>query len=238
MPRLSHARWWALDYAWAGLTTVSMIAAPSSADVYRNPSGAPVVVIPGLLERWQYARVLIEALHDAGCDVHVLESLGGNVGSVSAGATRLIELVGLRGLSDVVVVGHSKGGLIAELAMARDRERRIRHVIAICTPFSGSSRARFVPGRPFAELHTQAALIAALAPQSGLAGRITTFSVPYDQHVPEGTRLAGARNRSLPAHGHFRAISDPASVAIIVAEVLAQHGTSGAATSAAPLERG
>lgn len=51
MPRLSHARWWALDYAWAGLTTVSMIAAPSSADVYRNPSGAPVVVIPGLLER-------------------------------------------------------------------------------------------------------------------------------------------------------------------------------------------
>lgn len=235
MSRLAHAWWWVQDYAWAGLATASMIAAPSSPEVYRQPGGVPVVVVPGLWERWQYARPLIEALHRAGCDVHVCEDLGRNADPVSAGASRLIELVSRRGLRDVVVVGHSKGGLIGELAMARDSEHRIRHVVAICTPFSGSSRAGLVPGRPFAELHPRADLITALAVSSGLSARITAFSARYDQHVPEGTRLDGARNRALPARGHFRAISDPASVAIIVAEVLALHSTSGAATDAAPL---
>ncbi len=49
--------------------------------------------------------------------------------------------------------------------------------------------------------------------------RITSISVRYDEHAPEGGHLDGAKNVMLPITGHFRLVGHPRALHAVLQEI-------------------
>ena len=201
---------WALDYRYAAVRQVQAVLDRTDPAAYREGgTRRPVVVLPGIWETWHFLRPLIEHLHDAGHPVHVLAALGWNGGTVDAAAALTIEHLRRNDLSDVVVVAHSKGGLIGKAAMVDAADgSRIAAMAAISTPFSGSIYARYAPIRSLRAFSPGDPTTLRLAANREVNSRITSIYGEFDPHIPGGSELPGAVNVRVPVGGHFRILAD------------------------------
>ncbi len=179
--------------------------------------GAPVVLLPGTYETWHLLALLGEALHADGHPVHVIETIRANSRPIPWVAEEVRRVLVERDLRHVVLVTHSKGGivgkqlLVEELAVA-EPERRVDRMVAIAAPFAGSSMARLVPAGALRAFRPGDALLARLAAEHAADSRITSIAPRVDPHVPEGSRLEGAENIVIDVVGHFRVLRDPRTV--------------------------
>lgn len=216
--------WWRLlDYAYAaywqargliGRRDAERLGAPA------DPTAPDVVLIPGVYESWQFMRPLALRIHDYRYPVHFVPTLGFNTGAVPNMARLVAAHLEQQDLTDVVVVAHSKGGLIGKYAMMNcDPDHRIRALVAINTPFAGSPFARWIPLATVRAFEPTDKTLAELAVNHALNARITSVSTWFDPHIPGGHELAGATNIELATPGHFRSLGDPQLVPVIL-EVL------------------
>lgn len=204
-----RARIWMLDYAYAARVNVGATLRHRRIPKARGDLAA-VLLIPGVYERWQFMRAVGGRLAKRGYAVHVVEPLGRNLSSIpdaAAIAQRYLDDNDLRG---VIVVAHSKGGLIAKYMMSFDDPTgRIRGLVAIATPFAGSSLARYAPTRALRAFAPTETTLALLAEQAEVNSRIVSIFPEFDPHIPGGSHLEGALNIQLPVDGHFRLLVDP-----------------------------
>ena len=154
LPRLVRlpARWlrnagsWLLDYRYALAAQARAALSRAQPTDFTAGERAPVLIIPGIYESWHFMRPLIDALHANGHPVHVVAPLRHNRRPVVHSAELVAEHLNGLGLDGVVIVAHSKGGLIGKYLMTRlDPGDRVERMIAISTPFSGSRYARYLP---------------------------------------------------------------------------------------------
>ncbi|MHA7272390.1 esterase/lipase family protein [Arthrobacter sp. TMT4-20] len=231
---LAKRAWsWVLDYVYVGYWQVHGFLFREDPARYLIPdrgadreAGPPVLLIPGIYETWQFMRPVAAHLASAGHPVHVVQQLGYNRGTVQSMGRYVAEYLAAHDLTDVVLVAHSKGGLIGKYVMTQpDSGDRVRQLIAINSPFSGSIYANFFilpsirafsPGNKF--LRTQLANIESNA-------RITSIYSSFDPHIPQGSQLPGAENIQLPTMGHFRIIGDKRLLGV-VDQSIADHGSS------------
>jgi pimeloyl-ACP methyl ester carboxylesterase len=155
--------------------------------------------------------------------VHVLDPLQNNLEPVPAGAAKVVEYLLANDLSDVVLVAHSKGGLIGKHVMAFGAAAaRIRGMVAVAAPFGGSTYARYLlPSRSLRIFSPRDATILLLARETAINARIVSVYGSFDPHIPGGSALAGAKNVQLDTGGHFRILAHPR----IIAEVAAMSET-------------
>ena len=194
---------------------------------HNYPAGekAPVLLLPGVYETWQFLKPLAARLSAEGHPIHVLDELKRNVMPVADAAVLAARYLEQHDLTNVVLVAHSKGGLIGKyLMLFEDQSARVDRLIAIASPFSGSSMSRYFPNRALrAFLPTDATLVR-IGAEARVNERVTSIYGAFDAHIPEGSALAGADNREFPVVGHFRILVDPA-VIDTVAEVAAVPST-------------
>ncbi|KZX20771.1 PGAP1-like protein [Rathayibacter tanaceti] len=189
---------------------------------YASGAGAPVLLIPGVYETWQFLRPIAERLHAAGHPIHVLPALGYNTRPIVASAGVGQDYLREQDLRGVVVVAHSKGGLIGKHMMVVDdrEEQRIERMIAVSTPFNGSSLARIAPARALREFSPHRPLIRHLLAEREADARITSIYGMRDQYIPGGSRLAGAHeNIAVSVVGHFALLSHPKVLDLIAERV-------------------
>ncbi|MEK8226424.1 hypothetical protein NKG05_10670 [Oerskovia sp. M15] len=137
-----------------------------------------------------------------GVAVHVLPDLRANRGPVADAAAVLGRYVREHDLHDVVVVAHSKGGLIGKLAMvSEDPDGRIDSMIAINTPFAGSTLARWFVAPAVRAFVPSDATIVALSAELAVNERITSVHSRWDPHIPGGSALVGAQDVVLDTRG-------------------------------------
>ena len=219
-PSVVQRLWgWILDYCYVVYWMVRGFFSKSSSDLFLRPQTAPrtpILLIPGVYENWRFMQPIAAHLYRAGHPVHVVDKLGYNTGTIPAMAVIVSEYLKSLDLRDVVLIAHSKGGLIAKQALGMpDTHRRVKHIIAINTPFSGSRYANLflLPGvrmfRPSGSVIRQLALNLAINRQ------ISSLYSVFDPHIPETSHLDGAENIILPTIGHFRPIGDPLTVETI-----------------------
>ena len=227
---LTRRAWWAaLDWWYAARWQLRSLG-PTTADDYRSGDGQPVVVIPGVYETWHFMRPLMDALHDRGHPVHVLASLRHNLRPVPESAENVLGYLREHDLHDVLVVAHSKGGLIGKYAMTRlDDHDRIDRMVAVSTPFAGSGYARLAPVRHLRVFRASDPVLAGLARELDANTRITSVYGVFDTLIPEGSALAGATNVRLPVGGHFRILGDARTRAAVLAAADASAGGAGGA---------
>lgn len=205
--------WWRVaDYLYAGWWQLHALR-PGNPDRYtqpRSPRAPAVVFVPGVVEPWGFLSPLAGRLFDAGHPVHVVPRLGYHVQSLSDAVSLVADVLEERDLSDVVLVAHSKGGLVGKLLLSDPRAAsRVRGVVAIASPFAGSRLARLLPLRSIRVFRPDGPDIVTLARTVDVHPRIVSVFGSWDPHVPEGSVLAGARNVQLATPGHFRVLADP-----------------------------
>ncbi|GEK19839.1 esterase/lipase family protein [Cellulomonas xylanilytica] len=231
---LLRQTWWrARDYAAVLAWQAAGILSSVDPDDLRNPDrpvGPPVVLVPGVYESWHFLLPLATLLHDHGVRVHVLPDLGNNRRPVQQGATVLGRYVALHDLRDVVVVAHSKGGLIGKLAMLReDPDGRIASMVAVNTPFAGSAYARWFVAPAVRAFIPSDATIVALGAERDVNRRITSVYSRWDPHIPGGSALEGAEEVVLDMPGHFRPLADPRLHELLIRRLVSSEGAAGPA---------
>ena len=213
---VTTAREWGAD-AWMGASWKLRYARhPRESIDLADGTRAPVLVIPGVHETWHFMRPIALHLHGAGHPVHVLPQLGHNVAPIPDSAAFAQRYLDDNDLEHVVIVGHSKGGLIGKHMMAvDDTAHRITALVAITTPFAGSSLAKFSPIPSLREFRGNAPTVATLRERSELNDRITSIYGTFDPMIPERSRLEGARNVEIAVGGHFRPLVSPEVLRIV-----------------------
>ncbi|TQL52664.1 esterase/lipase family protein [Subtercola boreus] len=214
---LAEARWWALDYVYAAEWQARAVLSRAEPGRYLGGELRPVLVIPGIFETWQFMRPMIEALHSAGHPVHVVTALQNNRVPLDEAARIVAAHLTERDLADVVIVAHSKGGLVGKSVMLQGpAAARIDGMVAVAAPFGGSRYARFLPLRSLRAFRASDAGLSALARDLRVNARILSVFGVFDPHIPEGSALAGAENLRLDTGGHFRVLADPRTVAAVL----------------------
>lgn len=222
---------WAADYVYALRWQARSLLRrrPAWLDVDAAATGVPVMLIPGIYESWRFLEPLGRRLAESGHPVHVAP-LGLTSRPVGVLARAVSRAIVDAGLDDVVLVAHSKGGLIGKQVMLTEERRaarrpadderagddegtgdvradagaRVRGMVAVNTPFGGSRYAGWVPLPAVRDLTPDA--LEALSGQRGVDRRITSVFARWDPHVPAGSRLEGADNVRLAERGHFRVL--------------------------------
>lgn len=217
----SHGWWaWTSDYAYVTWRQVRGLVAPGDPARYASGDGVPVVLLPGIYETWFFLEPLARVLHEAGHPVLTVPGLGPNVASLDDSSRVVAERLAALDLDRVVLVAHSKGGLIGKLLMsAPPGPTEIAGMVAVNTPFAGSRYATYFPSRPVRALSPRFPAMRALALQRAAHSRIVSVYGLFDPHVPGGSELAGATNVRLPVMGHFRTVAHPAVQAAVVEHV-------------------
>jgi pimeloyl-ACP methyl ester carboxylesterase len=201
---------WILDYLYAVRHQVIAVVRRTKPERFLSGDKAPVLLLPGVYETWAFLRPIAKLLHNAGHPVHVVPQLGRNRLPVSEAAAIAQKFIVDRELQGVVIVAHSKGGLIGKhMMLVDDTDGRIAHLVAIATPFGGSDYARFFPNRSIrAFLPTEKTLVM-LGESESVNARVTSIFAEFDPHIPAGSALVGATNILVTRGGHFRVLSDP-----------------------------
>ncbi|SEN70377.1 alpha/beta hydrolase [Cryobacterium sp. TMT1-3] len=217
---------WAQDYAYAAERQLRAFTSRPSPRGFQTGTACPVVIIPGVYETWKFLQPLITRVHDAGHPVYVVDRLSWNLASVPDAARHVADLIAAERLEDVVVLAHSKGGLIGKYVMVGlDADSRIAGMIAVAAPFSGSAYARYMLSPSLRAFAAGNEHITGLNTNTETNRRITSIFARFDPHIPEGSALAGATNIEIDTGGHFRLLAD-ARVADAVLSALAGFGWS------------
>lgn len=214
----TKARYWALDYAAAVRWQLGPLLhrADPAAFLTGRPGLPPVVVLPGIWETWRFMLPLVRRLHDAGHPVHAVTALRGNGATVDSSADVVAGYLEDHDLRDVLVVAHSKGGLIGKALMLRpDSGPRVRRMLAVSTPFSGSAYARYLLLPALHAFSPNDPTTRRLLAETRVDARITSVWAAFDPHIPGGSRLPGATNLEVDDGGHFRVLRNPVVLAAI-----------------------
>ena len=200
----------ALDWLYAVQREVGHAIRPGRVDEFVAGHRAPVLLLPGVYETWEFLRPVARRVNALGHPVHVVPDFGHNRGTIPEMARRAQRHLDEEDLTGVIVIAHSKGGLIGKHMMVTDDAHgRVARLIAVNTPFGGSRYARFAIRRTLREFAPTGVTLAALAGRRESNARTVSIYSAEDPVIPGGSELVGATNIRLPVIGHFRVLSSP-----------------------------
>ena len=202
--------WWARDYAYALVWQLRAFVSRTDPHEFLSGDRSPIVVLPGVYETWRFLEPLIRRLHDDGHPVHVIDPLGRNDRAVPVAARLVADYLEANGLGDVVLLAHSKGGLVGKFVMSLGGGgARISGMLAVAAPFAGSRYARLMLLPSLRIFTPDDPTILALSREATVNPRIVSVYGRFDPHIPGGSRLDGAKNVELDTGGHFRILAHP-----------------------------
>ena len=205
-----------LDYLYALKLWMRSLVARREDSQLLTGDRAPVVLLPGVYESSRFLRPLAARIHSLGHPVHVVRRLGRNVRVVPAAAARAQGYLDEHDLRHVVLVAHSKGGLIGKhMMLFDDATGRIDRLVAIATPFGGTRYARYMLDPALRAFRSTEKTLAMLAANADVNARIVSIYGDDDTHIPEGCELPGATNLAFPVSGHFRVLADERVLAAV-----------------------
>lgn len=226
---MNAGRWalaWGLDHVAAARWHLRSLAGDAAPARYSTGDRQPVLLLHGLYETWQFLRPIGDRLNALGHPVHLVQELGHNRQPIVPTAELVARILIARDLRGLIIVGHSKGGLVGKQLMVMDAVAdRIDRMVAINAPFSGSRLARFAPFSPLRAFVPTDPVIGELARNLEANSRIVSIFSRFDPDIPEGSRLDGAVNIELPIAGHFRPLGRRALLAAVEQAVEAVQGT-------------
>lgn len=203
--------YWAADYWYVGIGQLKGLYRKGSSEQYIHKTGQrdlPVLLIPGIYEHWTLMKPIAKVLFAAGYDVHMIETIGYNRGSIEDMAQKIHEYCEAYALADCLIVAHSKGGLIGKYLMMHETKTRFAGMVALNTPFNGSKYAYLFLQKSIRVFTPSSKVLSALSLNEQVNTRIVSIYSIFDPHIPTGSFLNGAKNIQLKTYGHFRIISN------------------------------
>ena len=209
---MRHAADWIVDYAYLikGYSIMYKHRQPPKHYLGKNiPHKPPIILLPGITLQWSFLKPIGDILSHAGHPVYVAPELKYNLLDIPGSAQIVQKIIKDNHLQHVIIIGHSKGGLVGKyLLVNHNQHSSIKAVIAIATPFEGSSLAKFVRHNAFAEISTESDIIKDLTAKSHVNDKIVSIIPSFDNHVwsARGSFLDGAQNINVSVRGHHKII--------------------------------
>ena len=190
-------------------------------DSFEDGDRTPVVLLPGIWEPWRFLLPLAKALHAAGHPIYPVPALGLNGAPLEKSVDVVAEALSDHHADSVMLVAHSKGGLIGkQLMLHGDVGGRISGLVAVCSPFGGSSLSiRALSRTPLGLFNPGNDALVALAAEQQVNSRIVSIGSVFDEVIPNGTHLDGATNHTVKVRGHFRPLVNAGVQRLVVDEV-------------------
>lgn len=207
----------------------------------------PVILIPGILGEWGIMKHLGDKISLTGHPVYIVPKLGHNLYSIPTSAQKLKAIVRRvipkpghhsfdvslnarhvrkfieqQNIKGAVIVAHSKGGLIGKYFLEHHNyDHKVIGMIAIASPFSGSTMAKLIPHKAFKELKTDSRIIHDLLEHEEVNEKIISIFPEYDNYVraEQGSFLKGAQNIMIPIHGHHTILFDKEAAKIVLKSI-------------------
>ncbi|WP_022889198.1 esterase/lipase family protein [Agromyces italicus] len=220
-----YLRWSLLDYLDAAGRQLRVLTRPKPpASWSRGDLSKPTIVLmPGVYEHWSFMSSIGDTLNAAGHRVRVVHGLGANIAHIPETAARVERALGRvpTPAAGQVVVAHSKGGLTGKWMLMREDAEALGllGLVAIATPFNGSSLAAYMVDPSLREFDPVGPVIGHLTGGASANSRIVSVYPAFDPHVPEGSELVGAVNECVPVAGHFRVLGAPQTAAAVIAGI-------------------
>jgi pimeloyl-ACP methyl ester carboxylesterase len=190
------------------------------------PAATPVLLLHGVLCNAGVWLPLARHLAARGIGPVYALSYGPPLASIDLfadqAAAKIAAIVAATGARDVVVVGHSMGGLVARACARRHGAQRIRRIVTLGTPHHGSVVAYTFPGVSLSQLRPGSAWLAALnaVPEAGSPPIVSLWSWHDTMVAPQTSSvLEGARNVALRGVGHNALLADPQVMQRVAAEI-------------------
>lgn len=195
-------------------------------DPPRAKAPAPVLLLHGVLCNAGVWRSMKRRLAAAGIGPLYALSYGPPLASIDlfAGqvAAKVDAILAATGATQVAIVAHSMGGLVARAYLRSYGGAKVRRVITIGTPHAGSAHAWMFPGTSLAQLRPGNAWLAALPePAEGSSPPFVSLWSWHDSMVAPQTsaRLSHARNVEVTGIGHNALLTDPGVANRVIEEL-------------------
>lgn len=232
---LRNTRQWSADYWYCavqlarGAVSAAAREDPRSWQVAAGDAGVPVVVLPGIYETWRMMRPVADALRRAGHPVHVVPEVGLNLRPITRVARDVVDHLEAEGLERFAIVAHSKGGLVGKSVMLHPSVGpRVTALIAVATPFSGSSWAVWAPpGTGIRPLVPWSRGVRALSREAAANARIVSLVPRWDPHIPDDALVPGGTTVQLRETGHFAPLGSPRVHRIVLTLLAGSQGRGG-----------
>ncbi|WP_024331321.1 alpha/beta fold hydrolase [Winkia neuii] len=221
----------ATDYALGALVAIPRAVAADFSDApdqvsklsskvpLRGPlSGLECWMLPGVWEQPMAMSAIARDIVARGGKVRMLPQLKNMLGPVPDLAKLVEERLRETDARGIVLVAHSKGGLVGRRVLAGPEGQRVRAMVSLGAPFRGSPLANGFLGTAS---HTSdlrpSGLEAEWQSQSlpQVDARIIAISARWDEHVPP-TELPGAQNVVAPTIGHMRLLTSKQARALVI----------------------
>lgn len=176
-----------------------------------------VILIPGLRSDWHSLKIIGNFVNYLGYRVHILSDLDKNTGSVESGVKIVEGYLKQLKLRKIILITHSKGGVIAKCLLDYSPEgKKIKKIIAIAAPFKGSIWAK-IKWLGASELATGSEVINKICRNKENNHKIVSIFPSFDNHVMPGgnSRLEGANNIEVDIVGHTRVLFSAEVLSII-----------------------
>jgi pimeloyl-ACP methyl ester carboxylesterase len=221
---------WALlfVYTW-GLLAQRWLAPRDPASVV--PGVMPVLFVHGIYSNAGVWHRQLRALRGQPnlFTVNLEPPLGGIDGFARQLAQRVDQVCRAAGTSQVLLVGHSMGGMVARAYLARLKGgERIARLVTLGSPHHGSRILPGAPGRCAGEMRCGCGWLAQLAEDEGgrLPVPVTSIYSGDDEFVvpQDSARLPGANNVRLEGKGHVELLASPEVHRLVAGEIAAARG--------------
>lgn len=130
---------------------------------------------------------------------------------------RIDEVLAATGAKQVILIGHSMGGLVARACLRRYGAARVKRLLTLGTPHAGSELARAGIGENARQMTPGNAWLKALASAAPAADTLVIFS-PHDNFVMPQSNLQwpGAQCQTIEALGHLTMLYSPRVAAAVL----------------------
>ena len=182
--------------------------------VYSNPPKNyvknPILIIPGLGSRWGGLKPLADFIAKSGYPVYVVKELGDNLFEIPYSAEIVKKVIEENDLRNVILVGHSKGGLIGKYLMIHDdNDKRVLGMVSLATPYSGSRLANHLIIHRWKQFSTSDPMILELQEDKSVNKRIISISPAYDTaiwHKDKSNLEDSLENITVSVSGHLNMV--------------------------------
>ena len=216
------AIYWIIDYYYDFIGKLLMLAHNSPPKHYLDhvsKNRAPIILIPGISNKWGFLKRLGDSISHLGHPVYPVTELGFNLLDIPTSAKIVKRIATQNNLENAIIVGHSKGGIIGKYFLIHEnKDNRIKGVIAIAAPFSGSRIVHYLPGKHFKELAPESKIIKYMNSIRKVNAKIISIMPEFDNHVwsEKKSYLDGGLNIELAIKGHHKIVFDKKAIERII----------------------
>ena len=180
-----------------------------------------IVFLPGFFtKRTQYIYGgLADALSDHGYKIYFIPSLGYNLKDIRTSARIVRDFMDENNLKNVVLFGHSKGGIIGKYILQHfNQDGRVLNLIAIGTPFAGLSFANYLLLKRFNEFGSHGKFIRDLTLYTKDNNKIYSIIQSKDSIIKDNKdmEIKGGNNIFLKTEGHIKSINSPENIDVML----------------------